>query len=228
MHQLANLFILSFLEVVLGFDNLVFISLISEKLPQAQRRLARKCGVFAAMLSRLVFLAGAQWMAGLQRMLFHWHSLHLSIRDVIFIAGGLFLIAKGTWELPLHSTKDKPIQGPSKALKLRQAIVQIMIFDIIFSIDSVITAIGISQDYWVMATAIVLAMCVMWLAAESLSAILNRYPAFSLLAMSFLILIGMVMIADGFGIEIPRGYVYFAIFFALCIEILHISRGGRD
>ncbi len=230
---LAALLTLTALEVVLGVDNLVFISIISGRLPAAQQALARKVGLGLALGTRLLLLFTISWMMGLTRPLFSLpFAGEVSGRDLILLAGGLFLIAKATWEI-----YDKVEIGEARHAEARgsrgfvSVIVQIMLLDIIFSLDSVITAVGMVNDLSIMVTAIVIAMGIMLFAMEPVNAFIESHPSMKILALAFLILIGVILVADGFGQHVPKGYIYFAMAFSLGVETLNIryrrTRRGR-
>ncbi|OGT49005.1 MAG: hypothetical protein A3F17_06795 [Gammaproteobacteria bacterium RIFCSPHIGHO2_12_FULL_41_15] len=216
---------LTILEMILGIDNLVFLAILSQKLPKHQQKRARQFGLTLAWVSRLLLLASAIWLSRLTTPLFHIFEMGISGRDLFLFAGGLFLLAKATQEI--HSELD--INPHKKTIKVsaRQfgwIIIQIALLDIIFSLDSVLTAIGLTQNFWVMASAITIAILAMLFASEPLSAFVEKHPSIRMLALSFLILIGMVLIADAFEFHIPRGYVYFAMGFSLMVECLNLIR----
>lgn len=216
-----SLITLTFLEIVLGVDNLVFISIVSNDVAPAQQKMARKAGLLGALCIRLIFLAGILWIIGLSQPLFSLHGQSFSIRDLILIAGGLFLLIKATLEIH-HSIEEKDEQGGHRRKKsMWTAIFQIMLFDIIFSLDSILTAIGLTRYYWIMAIAIMISIGVMLLASEPLHRFIHAHPTIKMLALSFLLLIGMVLIADGFQAHIPREYIYFAIAFSVFVEFLN-------
>lgn len=219
---------LTILEIVLGIDNLVFISILSQKLPREQQAKARRLGLTLAWVTRLMLLASALWIAKLVTPLFTIFSHEISGRDIFLFAGGLFLLAKATQEIhheldPIHETKQ--IKSSSK--NYWWIIVQIALLDIVFSLDSVLTAVGLTNEFWVMATAITIAIVAMVFVSEPLSAFIQRYPSVRMLALSFLILIGMVLIADSFDSHIPRGYIYFAMGYSLSVEGLNLWRQAR-
>jgi predicted tellurium resistance membrane protein TerC len=221
-HFWAGLLTLTALEIILGIDNLVFISVITERLPLVQQKRARQFGLLLACLTRLLLLAAISWITKLTHPLFSIAEQSFSWRDLILIAGGLFLLAKGTSEIHVDVTRQIQPLKASRAAGFLSVVVQIMILDIIFSLDSVITAIGIAQQFVVMALAIIIAVIMMLFASEPLSRFIHAYPSLKMLALSFLLLVGMILIADGFAFHIPRGYLYFAISFSLFVEILNI------
>lgn len=225
---ILSLTTLTILEVVLGIDNLIFLTIISQKLPKHQRRKARKIGLTLAWVTRLLLLASAVWITKLTTPLFTLFSLSLSGRDLFLLGGGLFLLTKATQEIHAElEPNESPMMPSIRVSQFSMAIAQIAILDIIFSLDSVLTAIGLTQRFWLMATAITIAIIAMIFASEPLSRFVERHPTIKMLALSFLILIGMVLIADSFNFHIPRGYIYFAMGFAFFIEFLNMLRRKR-
>ena len=228
---LVALATLTALEIVLGVDNLVFIAIVSGKLPAAQQPLARRIGLALALITRVLLLLTLSWIMGLTQPLFSVLGHGFSGRDLILLAGGLFLMAKATWEIyaKVEGTHEEA-HAEGKRRGLAGVVVQIMILDIVFSLDSVITAVGMVDNVPIMITAIVLAMVVMLFAMESVSRFVEDHPSVKILALSFLILIGVVLVADGFGHHMPKGYVYFPMAFALGVELLNLryrTRSGR-
>jgi len=223
----ASLLTLTALEIVLGIDNLIFISIVSGRLPADRQRSARRTGLALAVITRLLLLAGIAWLVGLTQPLFAVRGHPVSLRDIILAAGGLFLLAKGTAEI--HATVEGVEEEirQSKAKSFRAVIAEILLLDIVFSLDSVITAVGMARHLPVMAAAIVIAVAVMLLAAEPLSRFVQTHLSVKLLALAFLILVGMALIADGIGFHIPRGYLYFAIAFSVFVEILNLRAAKR-
>lgn len=223
---LAALATLTVLEIILGIDNLVFISIIAQKLPAEKRNTARRLGLIGALGTRLILLFTIVWITRLENTLFSAFGLDFSWRDVILIAGGLFLLAKGTIEI--HETiegedEDNPSLAKPSAHLFLLVIVQIMVLDLVFSIDSILTAIGLTEILWVMVTAIVIAMIVMLAALTPVSNFIHKHPTVKMLALSFLLLIGVALIADGMSFHIPRGYLYFAITFSIFVEVLNLA-----
>lgn len=226
---LLSLSTLTILEVILGIDNLVFLTILSHKLPKNQQRKARQLGLTLAWVTRLLLLASAVWVIKLTTPWFTIFGMPFSGRDLFLIAGGMFLLTKATQEIhaevdPYAETKQRV---PFKRVSFNLVIIQIAILDIVFSLDSVLTAIGLTQRFWLMATAITIAIIAMVFASEPLSRFVEKNPTIKMLALSFLILIGMVLIADGFEFHIPRGYIYFAMGFSLLIEFLNMLRRKR-
>jgi predicted tellurium resistance membrane protein TerC len=226
---LVALVTLAALEVVLGVDNLVFISIISGRLPVAQQALARKVGLGLALVTRLLLLFTISWMMGLTRPLFQVpFSGEVSGRDLILLAGGLFLIAKATWEIYDKVEVGAAPHGPAAAgQSFASVIVQIMLLDLIFSLDSVITAVGMVNELPIMVAAIVIAMGVMLFAMEPVNGFIESHPSMKILALAFLILIGVILVADGLGQHVPKGYIYFAMAFSLGVEVLNIRYHRR-
>jgi predicted tellurium resistance membrane protein TerC len=217
---------LTFLEVVLGVDNVIFISILSGKLPKSQQRRARRVGLLAAMLMRLLLLSSIVWLSRLTVPLFEVMGRGISGRDLILIGGGLFLLAKATWEI--HDKLEGEHESSRKAVASFAAVIgQVMLLDIVFSLDSVITAIGMADDLRVMIAAVVLAVLVMLVAAEPISAVVEQHPTIKVLALSFLLLIGLSLVADGLGQHIPKGYIYFAMGFSVFVEMINIRVRGR-
>lgn len=219
----AALLTLTLLEIVLGIDNIIFISIISGKLPAAQQPRARQLGLLGAVLTRLALLASVFWLAKLTDLLFMLFGEEFSIRDLVLIGGGLFLLAKSTFEIhgSLEVTDHDTPHVPAR-ISFTSVIVQIMVLDIVFSLDSVITAIGMADQLWVMAVAIIIAVGVMLLFAGVISDFVHRHPTIKMLALSFLLLIGMALVAEGFDLHIPKGYIYFAMAFSFFVEILNM------
>lgn len=214
---------LTLLEIVLGIDNIIFIAILVGKLPQDQRDKARILGLALAMLTRIALLASLFWIMKLTQPLFTIFDNEISGRDIILIIGGLFLIYKSTHEIhsQLESTEDEK-EISKKSLKFFPALIQIAILDIIFSLDSVITAVGMADHLEVMIIAIVLAVLIMMIASKGISDFVEKNPTIKTLALAFLILIGIALIADGWDFHIPKGYIYFAMAFSLVVECINI------
>jgi predicted tellurium resistance membrane protein TerC len=215
---------LSALEIVLGIDNLVVIAILTAKLPPEQRERARRVGLLAAMAMRVALLLALSWIMGLTGTLFAVAGQAFSGRDLILIAGGLFLIAKATHEIhtKVEGPEEHPQAGRRVHASLASVVGQIMAFDLVFSIDSVITAIGMAQAIPVMVAAIVIAVATMMVFATPVSDFVERHPSIKMLALSFLLLIGVLLVAEGFGKHLDRGYVYFAMGFSLGVELLNL------
>lgn len=211
------------LEIVLGIDNIIFISILVGRLPPAQRNKARNLGIGFAMLTRLALLFSLVWVMGLVDPLFTVFSEQISGRDIILIVGGLFLLAKSTHEIHTSLEVDEEaITSSAKRLGFIAVIVQVALLDIVFSLDSVITAVGLVQNLSIMVLAIIASVVVMLLAAKSISEFIDNNPTIKMLALSFLILIGCVLVAEGFDVHVPKGYIYFAMAFSISVEILNI------
>jgi len=218
-----SLLTLTGLEIVLGIDNIIFISILAGKLPQEQQAKARQTGLMLALITRIALLASIAWMAKLTTPLFTMLGHGVSGRDLILIIGGLFLLVKSTMEIHEKLEGHDGHANPGKTgAKMGQVLVQIMLLDIVFSLDSVITAVGMAQHLGVMITAVVLAMGVMLLAAGSISDFVNKHPTLKILALSFLILIGVTLVAEGTGAHISKGYVYFAMAFSFGVEMVNL------
>ncbi len=226
-HVWASLLTLTILEIVLGIDNLVFIAIISSRLPVKKQKPARRVGLILALVTRLLLLAAITWLTRFTHPLFTLFDQTFSGRDLILILGGLFLLSKSTSEIHGGMTEEEEKIKFKQRARFFMVVIQIMFLDIIFSIDSVITAVGLAQEFIIMALAIVIAILLMIFASEPLSRLINHYPSLKMLALSFLLLIGVVLIADGFEFHVPRGYLYFAIAFSLFVEILNIIAGRR-
>ncbi len=219
----AALLTLTALEIVLGIDNLIFIAITADRLPKHQQAMARNVGLGLAVIMRLVLLASIAWIVGLKAEVFQVFGKGFSWRDLILIGGGFFLLYKGTQEI--HEmidghTEEKTIQDVA-GTTFAKALFSILLLDIVFSLDSVITAVGMADDLWVMSAAVILAVIVMLVANEPVSRFVNKHPTVKMLALSFLILIGMVLVADGFGFHVPKGFVYVAIAFSIAVEALN-------
>jgi predicted tellurium resistance membrane protein TerC len=218
----ASLITLMALEIVLGIDNLIFISILAGRLPEHQQSKARKVGLALALITRLLLLATLAWIVSLTAPFITIGTFGLSWRDVILIAGGLFLLWKATVEIHAEMEGEEDEKGPDKAAVTFGAIVtQIAIIDIVFSLDSVITAVGMADQLWVMVVAVIAAVIVMLVAADPLSNFIEAHPTVKMLALSFLLLIGVILIADGMHLHIPKGYVYFALGFSVLVEALN-------
>jgi len=218
---LLALVTLTFLEIVLGVDNVIFISILSSKLPPEQQPRARRTGLLAAMVMRILLLMSIAWIIRLRTPLFTV-GRDISGRDLILIGGGLFLLAKATLEIHERLEGDDGHSSTRVAPSFTAVIAQIMFLDIVFSLDSVITAVGMAEDLSVMITAVVLAVGVMMFSAESISAFVNRHPTIKVLALSFLLLIGVSLIGDGLGMHVPKGYIYFAMGFSVFVEMINL------
>ena len=228
MEWLVALITLTVLEIVLGIDNIIFISILAGKLPAHQQARARTLGLMAAMVTRILLLFSLAWMIRLTQPLFTLIGHAFSGRDLILLLGGLFLLGKATFEIHDKLEGGEEHERSAVAATFSSVIVQIMLLDIVFSLDSVITAIGMARQLWVMVTAVVLAVAVMLVAAGPISAFVERHPTVKMLALSFLLLIGFSLVADGLGQHISKGYIYFAMGFSVFVEMLNLrTRRGR-
>lgn len=227
----ASLMTLTALEIVLGIDNLVFIAVLAGRLPAERQHRARQIGLALALLSRLALLASIAWMIGLTEPVFAIFSHAVSWRDLVLIGGGFFLVYKGTSEIHHRMEGDgAPASKPGAWGGFAGVVLQIVLLDLVFSLDSVITAVGMANSFSIMATAIVIAVLLMLAAARPLTDFVARHPTVKMLALSFLLLIGMTLIADGAGFHVPKGYIYAAIGFSLAVEALNqiaARRSGR-
>ncbi len=219
---LIALLTLTILERVLGVDNVIFISILSAKLPKDQQQRARRVGLLGAMVMRIGLLFSISWLVSLTAPLFNVLGRDFSGRDLILAGGGLFLLAKATFEIHDKLEGEDGHASGKVAATFASVIFQVMLLDIVFSLDSVITAVGMADHLGVMVTAVVLAVLVMLLAADSISAFVEAHPTVKILALSFLLLIGMSLIADGFGQHIGKGYIYFAMGFSVFVEMINI------
>jgi len=224
----ASLATLTILEIILGIDNVIFISIVAERLPPTERENARRIGLLLALGVRLALLAGAVWLIGLTRPLFAVLDFAVSIRDLILMAGGLFLIVKGTKEIHVAvEGEDDAAGGTGGKISFVGTIGQIVMLDIVFSFDSIVTAIGLTDHLPVMWIAVTLSMLVMLAASARVAAFIRTHPTVKMLALSFLLLIGVALVADGLHFHIPRGYLYFAVAFSLSVEALNLFAQRR-
>lgn len=220
---------LTALEIVLGIDNIIFISILAGKLPEHQRDRARVVGLVAAMGMRIALLFAISWVIGLTAPLFEIVGMEISGRDLILIVGGLFLLGKSTLEIHSKLEGDEHASGAgSRVTSFTSVIVQIMLLDIVFSLDSVITAVGMAEDLWVMVAAVVIAVGVMLISSGAISSFVNRHPTVKILALSFLLLIGTSLVAEGLEFHIPKGYIYFAMAFSVFVEVINLRIRGRS
>ena len=218
---------LTALEVVLGIDNVIFISILAGKLPPAQQARARRLGLGLAMLTRILLLLSLAWLARLTAPLFTVAGHPVSGRDLILLAGGLFLLAKSTFEIHERLEGEEGHASARVPARFGAVLAQIVLLDVVFSLDSVITAVGMANQVPVMVAAVVLAVGVMLLAAGAVSAFVDRHPTVKMLALSFLLLIGFSLVAEGLGLHIPKGYVYFAMGFSVLVEALNLAARRR-
>jgi predicted tellurium resistance membrane protein TerC len=213
---------LTFLEIILGVDNVIFISILASKLPAAAQARARRTGLSAAMIMRILLLLSIAWIIRLTAPLFHVFDRGISGRDLILIGGGLFLLAKATIEIHDRLEGEEGHGSAKVAPSFGAVIAQIMLLDVVFSLDSVITAVGMAEEVSIMIAAVILAVAVMMFSAGPISAFVNRHPTVKVLALSFLLLIGVSLIADGLGVHVPKGYIYFAMGFSVFVEMINL------
>ncbi|MEX1025799.1 MAG: TerC family protein [Planctomycetota bacterium] len=226
--NLIALATLASLEIVLGIDNIVFLSILTSRLAEEQQKRGRMIGLLLAMGMRIALLFAIKWVMGLTRELFAIGDLAFSGRDLILLGGGLFLVAKATFEI--HHRIEGESGVPSKqavAASFASVMAQVVVLDIVFSLDSVITAVGMADEIWVMIVAVVMAVGVMMIFAETISSFIERHPTMKMLALSFLILIGVMLIVEGMGKHVGKGYIYFAMAFSLTVELLNMRVRSR-
>lgn len=217
---------LTALEIILGIDNIVVISILAQKLPAAQQQKARSIGISLALITRVLLLLSIVWLAGLTAPLFTVFGNAVSVRDLIMIGGGLFLLVKGTHEIHVVFEKHEEVQVRARS-SFSAIVTQIVLMDIVFSLDSVITAVGMARQVGVMITAVVLALMLMLVASRAISDFIHRHPSLKMLALSFLMMVGVTLIAEGMEFHIPKGYIYFAMGFSGLVETLNILAGTR-
>jgi len=219
----AALLTLTALEIVLGIDNVIFLSVIVSRIPQAQAQRARQIGLALALVFRILLLSLLVWMIGLTQAVFTLRGMAFSWRDIILIGGGLFLIAKATHEIhtEVEAREDDNAAAP-KASAFFWVIVQIIVIDMVFSLDSIITAIGMAQDLAIMIAAVIIACLIMYVSSGPVARFVAEHPTTKMLALAFLVLIGVALVADGFKFHIPRGYIYFAIAFSALVEVFNV------
>ena len=221
-HMWVALATLTVLELVLGIDNIIFISILVSKLPKAQQEMARRIGLFMAMFMRIGLLMLLSVIIGLVEPLFTVMAQPFSGRDLILLAGGLFLIWKSTGEIH-HSLEGEEAPAHMKApVNVMATIVQIMLIDLVFSLDSIITAVGMVDDVRIMIAAVIISLTLMMLFAKSIGEFVDAHPSIKMLALSFLVVVGVVLVAEGFGHHVPKGYIYFGMAFAFSVEMLNI------
>jgi predicted tellurium resistance membrane protein TerC len=219
----AALLTLTALEIVLGIDNVIFLSVIISRIPPPQAKRARQIGLALALLFRIVLLSLLVWLIGLTQVIVTVKGIGFSWRDFILIGGGLFLIAKATHEIHAEvEARDPASDGKPRPGAFFWVVVQIIIIDVVFSLDSIITAIGMAQDLEIMIAAVVIACLVMYLSSGPVAAFVAEHPTTKMLALAFLVLIGVALVADGFKFHIPRGYIYFAIAFSAAVEAFNV------
>jgi predicted tellurium resistance membrane protein TerC len=219
---------LTALEIVLGIDNVIFISILADRLPPSHRDRARLVGLSLAMVMRILLLLSINWIANLTDPLFHIASHGFSGRDLILLFGGLFLIGKSTTEIHAKLEGEEEHGTTAKMASFTSVIIQILLLDIVFSLDSVITAVGMAEDVEVMIAAVVIAVGVMLVASGPLSKFVSQHPTVKMLALSFLLLIGMSLVAEGWHMHIPKGYIYSAMAFSVLVEVLNLQLRARS
>ncbi len=212
------------LEVILGIDNIIFISILADKLPENQRNKLRYWGIGLAMAMRLILLAFISWILKLDQTLFTQFGIDFSGKSLILIFGGLFLIYKSTKEIYHKSEASKADQGPNIPAKasFKKLLSEVIVLDLVFSIDSIITAVGMVKELWVMYTAIIVTVIIMLFASKPISNFIRKHPSFKILALCFLLMIGVALLAEGFNFEIPKGYIYFSMGFAFLVDVIQM------
>ena len=226
----AALLTLTALEIVLGIDNVIFLSIIVSRIPQPQATRARQIGLLLALVFRILLLSLLVWLIGLTQPVLTVKDLEFSWRDIILIGGGLFLIGKATHEIHGEvEAREADEEGGAHAIAFFWVIVQIIVIDLVFSLDSIITAIGMAQDIEIMIAAVVIACVVMYVSSGPVARFVAEHPTTKMLALAFLLLIGVALVADGFKFHIPRGYIYFAIVFSVAVELFNtLARRNRE
>jgi predicted tellurium resistance membrane protein TerC len=214
------------LEIILGIDNVIFISILADKLPEHQRAKLRRLGIGLAMIMRLVLLALISWIMRLDNTLFSLMGKDFSGKDLILIGGGLFLLYKSTREIYLKTeqeTHDYEDAAKRKTVTFREMLFQVLLLDIVFSIDSIITAVGMVQQLWIMYAAVIISVGIMLLASKPISEFITRHPSFKILALCFLLIIGISLIGEGLSFHIPKGYIYFSMAFAFFVDFIQLK-----
>ena len=212
------------LEVILGIDNIIFISILADKLPEEQRAKLRFYGIGLAMVMRLILLGFIAWILKLDHTLFTLLNIDFSGKGIILIVGGLFLIFKSTKEIYHKTELAMKDEAPnSSATSFGGMLLEVMLLDLVFSIDSIVTAVGMVQDLWVMYTAVIVTVIIMLIASKPISDFIRKHPSFKILALSFLMMIGVSLLAEGFHFEIPKGYIYFSMAFAFLVDIIQMK-----
>ena len=216
------------LEVILGIDNIIFISILADKLPVEQRNKLRYWGIGLAMVMRLLLLAAISWILKLDKTLFTLFEINFSGKGLILILGGLFLIYKSTKEI-YHKTEVTNNNNPEKkaVTSFSKLLTEVIILDLVFSVDSIITAVGMVKELWVMYTAVVVTVLIMLIASRPISEFISKHPSFKILALCFLMMIGVSLIAEGLHFEIPKGYIYFSMAFAFLVDIIQMKTVGK-
>lgn len=213
------------LEVILGIDNVIFISILSEKLPAEQRDKLRYMGMGLAVIMRLILLSFISWILQLSTTLFTVFSLDISGKDLILLVGGIFLLYKSTKEIYHNTESNDEIEhlGKTKTGSFGKLLGEVLLLDLVFSIDSIITAVGMASQLWIMSTAVVISVMIMLFASKSISNFIHKHPSFKILALCFLMMIGMALVGEGLHFEIPKGYIYFSMAFAFLVDLIQIK-----
>ena len=225
---IVSLLTLTFLEIVLGIDNIVFISITADRLPLQDQKKARNMGIVLALIVRIALLFTVSWIIGLKEPFVTFGEFGLSFRDLILIVGGLFLLGKSTSEIHAKLEGYDEETRDVKVMSLRGAVLQIILLDVVFSLDSILTAVGLVDEVVIIIIAIVISLGVMLAFATRISNFINQHPAMKLLAVSFLMMIGLVLVVEGLHVHVPKGYIYFAMAFALSIEVLNMKITKRS
>lgn len=221
---IISLVTLIFLEIILGIDNIIFISLLTDKLPSENRKKARLIGLSLALVLRLILLAGISWILKLDQTLFSVYGNAFSGKDLILIAGGLFLLYKSSKEI-FEKTEDHHLKENIKQSgSFNSTIGQILLLDLVFSVDSIITAVGLVDELWIMYVAVIVSITIMLMLAKYISNFINKHPSLKILALAFLMMIGLTLIAEGFKLHIPKAYVYFSMAFSFFVNIIQIKK----
>ena len=224
----VSLLTLTFLEIVLGIDNIIFISILTGKLPENEREKGRVTGLIIALVFRILLLLGISYIAGLVTPLISLFGMAFSGRDLILMGGGIFLIVKSTLEIHNKLEGEEESEKSDKKSKFWNVIFQIVVLDLVFSVDSVITAVGLVKHVSIMIAAIIISMIVMIIFAGKVSDFIHKHPTIKMLALSFLLMIGLLLFVEGFHVEVPKGYVYFAMAFSFLVEMLNIKMRKRN
>lgn len=224
MDAIVPLISLIALEVILGVDNIIFISILADKLPEQDRNKLRYWGIGLAMAMRLILLAFISWILKLDQTLFNLFNIDFSGKGIILIVGGLFLIYKSTKEI-YHKTEINKSDSPTTSNKntFQRLLVEVILLDLVFSVDSIITAVGMVKELWVMYTAVIVTVIIMLFASKPISSFIRKHPSFKILALCFLMMIGVALLAEGFHFEIPKGYIYFSMAFAFLVDIIQMK-----
>ena len=220
---LISLITLVFLEIILGIDNIIFISIITDKLAIEKRKKARLIGLSLALILRLILLGAISWILKLDIGLFTVYGNEFSGKDLILISGGMFLLYKSSKEI-FEKTEEHKREEFKKSNSFKSIIGQILLLDLIFSIDSIITAVGLVEDLWIMYTAVIVSISIMLLISKNISNFINKHPSLKILALAFLMMIGLALIAEGFNLHIPKAYIYFSMAFSFLVNLIQIRK----